>query len=280
MPQPKREEAGSVSKQEHQIVQKSAADVCNFFKVSILSVSNVRLLMQSEPSDTKFSVDVFKMKRMEAFAGLINKICCIQMAHDYRLATHTNSVDYLLVLQDLFDWIVDVKKWKQKIPKKRFVHFQLWLYKNRQKQILGRQRKKIYWRVQTFCTAEGTQKCSRMIKTKTALTGCTLRSLKNMLYRYTEDLGHKHIHNLPHFITTLNSRKNCPIDSIQKNVRISYFLSILYSKPLREYRKPKFETGDTVWSRSRTYTSDKSRGHSLHRKFLKMLHFCPVSLQH
>ena len=31
-----------------------------------------------------------------------------------------------------------------------------------------------------------------------------------------------------------------------KNIKNSDFLSILYSKPLREYRKPKFEIAD--WS--------------------------------
>ena len=31
---------------------------------------------------------------------------------------------------------------------------------------------------------------------------------------------------------------------IPKNVKISYFLSILYSKPLRKFRKPKFRVAD------------------------------------
>ena len=33
---------------------------------------------------------------------------------------------------------------------------------------------------------------------------------------------------------------------IPKNVKNSDFLSILYSKPLREFRKPKTEIGDRV----------------------------------
>ena len=61
-----------------------------------------------------------------------------------------------------------------------------------------------------------------------------------------EDNGYKYIHKLTQFVTTINSRRNCPIDLIQKNVRNSDFLSILYSKPLREFRKPKFKVGDRV----------------------------------
>ena len=33
---------------------------------------------------------------------------------------------------------------------------------------------------------------------------------------------------------------------IPKNVKISDFLSVLYSKPLREFRKPKFNFGERV----------------------------------
>ena len=74
----------------------------------------------------------------------------------------------------------------------------------------------------------------------------TIRSLKNILYRYMEDNGYKYIHKLIQFITTLNSPKNCSIDLIPKNIKKSDFLTILYSKPLREFRKPKFKLGDRV----------------------------------
>ena len=61
-----------------------------------------------------------------------------------------------------------------------------------------------------------------------------------------EDNGYKYIHKLTQFVTTLNSRRNCSIDLIPKNVKTSDFLSILYSKPVREFRKPKFKDGDRV----------------------------------
>ena len=85
-----------------------------------------------------------------------------------------------------------------------------------------------------------------MSETKAAFAERTIRSLKNILYRYKEDNGYKCIHKLNQFVTTLNYRRNCSTDLIPKNVKNSDFLSILYSKPLREFRKPKFESGDRV----------------------------------
>ena len=85
-----------------------------------------------------------------------------------------------------------------------------------------------------------------MSETKAAFAERTIRSLKNILYRYMEDNGYKYIHKLTHFVTTLNSRRNCSIDLLPKNVKSSDFLSILYSKPLREFKKPKCKVGDRV----------------------------------
>ena len=68
--------------------------------------------------------------------------------------------------------------------------------------------------------------------------------MEDILLRYIEDYRYNYIHKLPHFVTTLNSRKNCFINFEPKDVKSSDFLSILYSNPLGEFRKPKFKTGD------------------------------------
>ena len=85
-----------------------------------------------------------------------------------------------------------------------------------------------------------------MSETKAAFSERTIQSLKNILYRYMEDNGYKYIHKLTQFVTTLISRRNCSMDLIPETVKISDFLSILYSKPPRDFRKPKFESGDRV----------------------------------
>ena len=97
-----------------------------------------------------------------------------------------------------------------------------------------------------FCSAEGIEIYSTMSETKAAFAERTIRSLKNILYRYMEDYGYKYIHKLPQFIATMNSRNNRSIDMKPNRVKNSDFMSILYSKPLREYKMPKFGIGDRV----------------------------------
>ena len=61
-----------------------------------------------------------------------------------------------------------------------------------------------------------------------------------------EDFGYKYIHKLPQFITTLNSRRDSSIDMRPNTVKNCGFMSILYSKPLQEFKKPAFKIGDRV----------------------------------
>ena len=97
-----------------------------------------------------------------------------------------------------------------------------------------------------FCTAEGIQVYCTMSETKAAFAERTIRKLKNILYRYMEDYGYKYIHKLPQFITTLNSKRSSSIDMRPNTVKNCDRISILYSKPLREYKKPTFKIGDRV----------------------------------
>ena len=85
-----------------------------------------------------------------------------------------------------------------------------------------------------------------MSESKSAFAERTIRSLKNILSRYMEEFGYKYINKLPQFITTLNSRRNSSIDMRLNTVKNCDFMSIPYSKPLREYEKPTFKTGDRV----------------------------------
>ena len=57
-----------------------------------------------------------------------------------------------------------------------------------------------------------------MSETKAAYAERKVRPLKNILYCYVEDNGYKFIHKLTQFVTTLNSRRDCSIDLIPKNV--------------------------------------------------------------
>ena len=119
-----------------------------------------------------------------------------------------------------------------------------------------------------------------MTETKAAFAQRPMRSLKNFLYRYMEDYGCKCIHNLPQFIATRNSRNNRSIDMKPNHVMNSDFMSILYSKPLREYKKSMFGNGDRVRFSKYDLLFRKVINHNLHMKFLKMLPMLLKNLQH
>ena len=129
MPQPKREEAGSLSKYERQNLKRlyrqggtSYGSLRNFVKASNLPVSKVRQISHSKSSYSKFTLAARKFKRMKSFARFKYEFWCIDLAYVGIFANGKYGVEYLLVRQDLFDGIVDVKGMKTNIPKKRFVH--------------------------------------------------------------------------------------------------------------------------------------------------------------
>ena len=188
-----------------------------------------------------------KFKRMRAFARFRNGICCMDLAHADKLAEENNGVKYLLVRQDLFDRTVSAKGKKTKDSQETAKSFSSMITKrNRPKKIWVDKGTEFAGADKKFCTAEGIQVCSTMSETKAAFAERTIRSLKNIPYRYMEDYVYKYIHKLPQFITTLKSRRNSSIDMRPNTVINCDFMSILYSKPLREFKKPAFQNGDRV----------------------------------
>ena len=85
-----------------------------------------------------------------------------------------------------------------------------------------------------------------MSETKAVFAEGTIRSSQNILHQYLKDYGYKYKHRLPHFISSLNSRRNSSIDMRPNTVKICNIMSIPYSKPLREHKKPTFKIGDRV----------------------------------
>ena len=85
-----------------------------------------------------------------------------------------------------------------------------------------------------FFAADGIQVYSTRSETKAAFAEHTIRSLKNILYRYMEEYVYNNIHELPQFISTSNSGRNSAIDMRPNTVKKWDFVSLLHSKPLRE----------------------------------------------
>ena len=188
-----------------------------------------------------------KFKRIRAFARFRNEIWCMDLAYVDKLAKANNGVKYLLVRQDLFDRTVNAKGMKTKDSEETVKAFSSMNTKrNRPKKVWVDKGTEFAGALKNFCATEGIQVYSTMNETKAAFAERTIRSLKNILYRYMEDYRYKYIHKQPQFITTLNSRRNSSIDMRPNTVKNCDFKSILYSKPLREFKKPTFKVGDRV----------------------------------
>ena len=208
---------------------------------------------------------------MRAFARFRNEIWCMDHAYVDKLAKEKNGVKYLLVRQDLFDRTVNAKGMKTKDSQETVKAFSSMITKRyRPKKIWVDKGTEFAGAFKKFCAAEGIQVYSTMSKTKAAFAERTIRSMKNIFYRYMEDFGYKYIPKLPQFITTLNSRRNSSIDMRPNAVKNCDFMSILCSKPLREFKKPTFKVGDRVRISSMICLFAKVASHSLHEKFLKL----------
>ena len=119
-----------------------------------------------------------------------------------------------------------------------------------------------------------------MSENKAAFAGRTIRSPKNILYRYMEVNGHKYIHKFTQFVTTLNSRRYCSLNVIPKNVKNSTFCRFCTANHYENLENPSLKTEKEVASRSMTYPSGKVISHSLHQRFSKWMQFLPAKLPH
>ena len=145
---------------------------------------------------------------MRAFARFRNEIWFMDLAYVDKMAKEKNGVKYLLVRQDLFARTVNAKGKKTKDSPETLKTFSSMITKsNRPKHIWVEKGTELVGALKKFCAAEGIQVYSTMSETKAAFAERTIRSLKNVLYRYMAAYGHKYIHKLPHFITTLHSRR-------------------------------------------------------------------------
>ena len=171
----------------------------------------------------------------------------MDLAYVDKLAKEHIGVKYLIVRQDVLERTVNAKRMRTKHSKETVKAFSSMITKrNRAKKIWIDKGTEFAGAFEKICAAEGIQVYYTMSETKAAFAERTIGSLKNILFRYMEDYGYKYIHKLPELITTLNSRRNSSIDMRPNTVKNCDFMSILYSKPLREYKKPSFRTGGRV----------------------------------
>ena len=170
----------------------------------------------------------------------------MDLAYVAKVAKDSNGVTFLLIRPDLFDRTVDAKGLKTE-DSEEIVHAFL--------TVITKKRLKTFWVVKgmefagefkQLCKTEGLRIYPTMSAIEAEFAERTIRSTKFINYPYMGYYGYKYIHKLSQFVTTLNSRTICLIDLIPKKSEEPNLLSILYSKPLQEYRNLKFKVGDRV----------------------------------
>ena len=158
-------------------------------KASNLSVSKpLRQFFHSKPSYKKFFLSTRNFKRLKAFPRFKSEIWCMDLAYLDELIKKNNGVMYLLVHQDLFDGTVDAKGMKTK-DSRETVYGSLTRItkKNRPRKVWIDKGTEFAGEIKKLCKAEGIQIFSTMSETKTSFAEGTIRSLKNILYRYVEE---------------------------------------------------------------------------------------------
>ena len=155
IPQLQREEAGSLSKSEHQKLQRlwtqgggAYGSVWDLVKANNPSVTKVRQFLHSKFSYTKFTFATQKFKWIKAFARFKKEVWFMDLAYVDKLAKNNNGVKYLLFRQNLFDGTVDARGMKTKDSKERLCAFLTIITKNKLSQCnLSWQGNKLCWRV-------------------------------------------------------------------------------------------------------------------------------------
>ena len=191
------------------------------------SPSKVREFLHSKTSYSRFTQATRKFKITRAFARFKNDIWCMDLAYVDKMAKDNTRVKHLLVRQELFHRTVDAKGMKTRGSKETIKTFsKINTEKNGRSKIWIDQKTEIAAEFKKFCSAEGIEIYSTGKETKAAFAERTIRSLKNILYRYIEDYGYKYIHKVPQFIATMNSRNNHSVDIKPNRDKNSEFMSI------------------------------------------------------
>ena len=124
---------------------------------------------------------------MRAFVRFRIEVWCTDLAYVDKLAKENDGVKYLLVRQDLINRTVNAKGTKTKDSQETVKALSSMITKkNRPEKIPVDNGTEFAGALKKFCAAEGIQVYSTVSETKAAFAERTIRSLKNILYRYME----------------------------------------------------------------------------------------------
>ena len=83
-------------------------------------------------------------------------------------------------------------------------------------------------------------------ETKAAVAERATKSLKNIIFRYMEEIGEKYMRNMDSFLKTMNTRLNRSTRNAPKNVTNKDFLSIFYRNAINQHKRPRFKVDENI----------------------------------
>ena len=201
MPKAKTEGVGSLSKSVKAKLQRlykegkaAFGSVRNHQKASGLSRGKVNSFLHTKNSYTKYRQATQNLRRLPSFAKRINEIWCLDLAFMDKLSEFNHRVKYLLICVDVFFRFVRVQPMKSKYSTDAVAAFKKMLRKNNIPQkVWVDQGTKFGGEFRKFCGQKKIRIYSTRNETKAAVAERAIRSLKNIIYRFMEENGHKYL---------------------------------------------------------------------------------------
>ena len=176
----------------------------------------------------------------------------MDLAQVDKLASSNSGIKYLMVIVDLFSRYVRVGPMRTKSAESAKACFIKLCSKNSSlvfpKKLWIDSGKEFLADFKDFCEDAGISLYSIHSEKKALLAERYIRTLKNILYRYMEEMKiEKYLPVLQQFVKTMNSRTNRSTGIPPELVKIGIFLQVSCSnRSLPKKRKPKFTIGDKV----------------------------------
>ena len=140
----------------------------------------------------------------------------MDLANVDKLAKDNRGIKHLILRKDLFEKTMDVRGLKTKDSNEAVSPFP---QSGRDHKRFGLTREKTFLvNLKSFAQGRKTNLLNNEKNKGRIRQERAIRSLENVLYRYIGDYGYRFIHKLPHFVTTLNPRKNRSTDMKPSNV--------------------------------------------------------------
>lgn len=255
MPSRRIAEIGSLSETERRLLRglyssgpSAYGSVSSLVLASGLSKKKVLQFLHGNNAYTQYHIANRTFPRLRVISTAINEIWCMDLAQMDKLSSDNDGVRHLLVCVDVLSRFIRVETMRNKaaITAKDALMKMIGKGSEMPKKIWVDEGTEFAGAFKVFCSSMGIVRYNTKTVIKAAYAERAIRSLKNIIYRYMEDLRtDRYIHKLQSFVKVMNSRENRSIGMAPKNVTNRDAIRIINSIPIGDY-KPSFRVGDYV----------------------------------